>query len=291
MGTRCTASDRDSRISRGCSRSRGGQTRMIRRHATVLRLTLAAVDLVSAIAVFIAVSVARFGPAWQDAWQAAAANPWVLGALYGFSWVVILWLLGLYRLRARWSWRTEWLDLLRAVLLFAFFAFAFLYVAKLPNVSRLFLLELFAAQALVAVGSRGALRLLFTWARRHAGILAMSSSWATVPWPTTSHAGSSETRTSDSDRRLSLGPESGRSATWSELERAGARPRLEVTPGELPRSHRPDRNHPPLDGRRRGRHLPATGTWRLRRARSAAVRGGGVGGPRPARRWSHGDPR
>jgi exopolysaccharide biosynthesis polyprenyl glycosylphosphotransferase len=138
---------------------------MIRRHATVLRLTLAAVDLATAILVFIAVSVARFGLAWQDAWQAAAASPWVLGALYGASWVVILWLLGLYRLRARWSWRTEWTDLLRAILLFAFLAFAFLYVAKLPNVSRLFLLELFAAQALVAVGSRGALRVLFAWAR------------------------------------------------------------------------------------------------------------------------------
>ena len=223
---------------------------MIRRHATVLRLTLAAVDLVTAIAVFIAVSVARFGLAWQDAWQAAAANPWVLGVLYGVSWVVILWLLGLYRLRARWSWRTEWLDLLRAVLLFAFFAFAFLYVAKLPNVSRLFLLELFAAQAVVAVGSRGALRLLFAWARRNGRntryVLVVGDGPVAHDFARRIER---QRLPRTPDRWFPCGPESGRSATWGESEWAGARPRVDVTPGELPRSHRPDRNHPPLDGR------------------------------------------
>ena len=72
---------------------------------------------------------------------------------------------GLYRLRARWSWRTEWTDLLRAILLIAFLTFAFLFVVKLPNVSRLFLLWLFVAQAVVAVASRGLLRFLFARAR------------------------------------------------------------------------------------------------------------------------------
>ncbi len=139
---------------------------MIRRHATALRLSLAAVDFLSAVAVFVAVSVVRFGPSWQEAWAVAAADPWLLGTLYGASWVAILWIQGLYRLRARWSWRSEWMDLLRAILLIAFLSFAFLFVAKLPNVSRLFLLWLFGVQAVVAIASRGLLRLLFARARK-----------------------------------------------------------------------------------------------------------------------------
>ncbi len=138
---------------------------MIRRHATVLRVTLAAVDFLAAVAVFIGVSVVRFGPAWHEAWHAAAADPWALAVSYGAGWVAILWLLGLYRLRARWSWRTEWTDLLRAILLIAFLTFAALFVAKLPNVSRLFLVGLFLVQAVVAVASRGLMRFLFARAR------------------------------------------------------------------------------------------------------------------------------
>ncbi len=138
---------------------------MIRRHATALRLSLAAVDFLSAVAVFIGVSIVRFGPAWREAWEAAAADPWFLAVLYGAGWVTILWIQGLYRLRARWSWRAEWTDLLRAVLLIAFLAFAILFAAKLPNVSRLFLVWLFAVQAVVAIASRGVLRYLFSRAR------------------------------------------------------------------------------------------------------------------------------
>ena len=138
---------------------------MIRRHATALRLGLAAVDVLAAVAVFIGVSVVRFGPGWREAWHAAAADPWLLAGSYGAGWVATLWLLGLYRLRARWSWRTEWTDLLRAILLIAFLTFAFLFAAKLPDVSRLFLLALFAVHAVVAVASRGFLRFLFARAR------------------------------------------------------------------------------------------------------------------------------
>ena len=138
---------------------------MIRRHATVLRLSLAGVDFLAAIVVFIGVSVVRFGPTWRESWNAAAADPWLLALAYGIAWIAILWLLGLYRLRARWSWRTEFTDLLRAVLLIAFLTFAFLFVVRLPDVSRLFLIGLFGAQAVVAVASRGLLRFLFARAR------------------------------------------------------------------------------------------------------------------------------
>lgn len=138
---------------------------MIRRHATALRLSLAMLDFAAAVAVFLGVSIARFGPGWRETWQVAAGDPLVLAVSYAAGWVAILWVLGLYRLRARWSWRTEWVDLLRAVLLIALLSFAFLFIVKLPDVSRLFLLLLFAAQAIVAITSRGMLRLLFLRAR------------------------------------------------------------------------------------------------------------------------------
>ena len=138
---------------------------MIRRHATALRLSLAMVDFVMAVAVFVGVSIARFGPGWTASWEAAATNPWLLAVAYATSWVAILWLLGLYRLRARWAWRTEVLDLLRAVLIVAILTFATLFVVKLPDVSRLFLVGLFTAQAVVAVASRGLLRFLLRRAR------------------------------------------------------------------------------------------------------------------------------
>ncbi len=138
---------------------------MIRRHATALRIGLAIVDFVMAVAVFVGVSLGRFGPEWITAWEAAAASPWLLAVVYAANWVVILWLLGLYRLRARWAWRTEVLDLLRAVLIVAILTFAALFVVKLPDVSRLFLVGLFVTQAVVAVASRGSLRFLLRWAR------------------------------------------------------------------------------------------------------------------------------
>ena len=138
---------------------------MIRRHATALRIALAILDFVAAIAVFVAVSYLRFGPDWITSWESAATSPWLLAGAYAASWVAILWLLGLYRMRARWAWRTEVLDLLRAVFIVAILTFATLFVIKLPDVSRLFLVGLFAAQAVVAVGSRGVLRFLLRRAR------------------------------------------------------------------------------------------------------------------------------
>ncbi len=157
---------------------------MIRRHATALRIGLAIVDFVMAVAVFVGVSIVRFGPGWTHGWEAAAASPWLLAVVYAANWVVILWLLGLYRLRARWAWRTEVLDLLRAVLIIAILTFAALFVVKLPDVSRLFLVGLFVTQAVVAVASRGLLRFLLRRAReggRNTRFVLVVGDWPSGP--------------------------------------------------------------------------------------------------------------
>lgn len=138
---------------------------MIRRHATAFRLALAAVDAVCAVALFIVVSRLRFGEGWQETWRHAEVDPFAAAAAFAVVWVTLLWALGLYRLRARWRLRTEILDVARAGVLLGLVSFSVLFVVKLPDVSRLFLLLLFAAQVVLTVTSRLAIRRLLRWLR------------------------------------------------------------------------------------------------------------------------------
>jgi exopolysaccharide biosynthesis polyprenyl glycosylphosphotransferase len=141
---------------------------MIRRHVTALRLLFMAADGLTAVGLFAAVSVHRFGTTnWLGVWTAVGVDGWFLAAAYGLAWVVATWLLGLYRLRVRWSIRSELVDLVRADILVAVATFTVLFLFKLPNVSRLFLIELFLAQIGLSVAVRIAVRLTFGWARSH----------------------------------------------------------------------------------------------------------------------------
>src|SRR5258705_6264223 len=117
---------------------------MVRQHITALRLGLMSADGLSAIALFILVSVARFGPGeWQSAWNGVGVDGRLLSILYGVGWITVLWLFGLYRLRARWSARTEVFDVARAVLSLAIGVFVLPVSLKLQVVSRQVLLLLF----------------------------------------------------------------------------------------------------------------------------------------------------
>jgi exopolysaccharide biosynthesis polyprenyl glycosylphosphotransferase len=137
-----------------------GDHRLIRRHATAFRLALAAADAISAMALFIVISYVRFGSDWLATWQHAALDPLAAATAYAVLWVSLLWALGMYRVRARWRLRTEILDVGRAGVLIGLIAFSALFVFKLPDVSRLFLLTLFAAQVGLTVASRTAIRWL-----------------------------------------------------------------------------------------------------------------------------------
>ena len=87
-------------------------------------------------------------------------------AAYALALVTTLWLQGLYRLRTRLSIRREVIDVLVAVLFLAVVVFTTLYLVKLPNVSRLFLLLLFSCQAALTLLSRASIRALFVRLRR-----------------------------------------------------------------------------------------------------------------------------
>lgn len=139
---------------------------MIRRHTAALHLALVLTDAVLAVALFIGLSVVRFGPdRWRETWVAAGVDGILAATAYALILVTLLWIRGLYRLRVRWSPRREAVDILFAIMILAVVVFTALFILKLPDVSRLFLLVLFPAQAILTITVRTAIRLVFLHSR------------------------------------------------------------------------------------------------------------------------------
>src|SRR5438046_2375560 len=116
---------------------------MLRRHAIGFRSLLMLVDAALAVGLLVAVSYGRFGNDWLSQWDVAFAAPWAFPPTYAAGWVVVLWLHGLYRPRARWTIRSEALAIGRAVVVMALVTFSVLFLFRLPDVSRSFLLLYF----------------------------------------------------------------------------------------------------------------------------------------------------
>jgi len=140
---------------------------MIRRHALAFRTTLMLADGGMAIALAVLLSVLRFGR--QEALptlNAALPDARGMAVIFAGGWVAALWMHGLYRSRALWTIRGETGDVLRATVIFAVATLAFLFVFKIPDVSRLLLLYLFPSMAAMALVTRIGLRLLLERLRR-----------------------------------------------------------------------------------------------------------------------------
>jgi exopolysaccharide biosynthesis polyprenyl glycosylphosphotransferase len=140
---------------------------MIRRHLMALRVGLMIADGLTAIAVFLIVSVLRF----RDGnvaylWEIIGIDVRVAALLFAITWVVVLWFGGVYRLSVRWRVWSEAGDIVRATLVVAAITLSGLFLLKQVDVSRLFLLFLFIAQPAVTLGSRILLRTIFEAARR-----------------------------------------------------------------------------------------------------------------------------
>jgi exopolysaccharide biosynthesis polyprenyl glycosylphosphotransferase len=142
---------------------------VIRRHATTLRLALMSGDAIGSFLLFCALSIVRFGSNWRERWAAVGLDAFVVATLFGALWVSALWLANLYRMRARWSIRSEMVDIVRSALVLAVITFSLLYALKLPNVSRLFLMQLFAVEIVVTLTGRTILRLGFRILRQRGG--------------------------------------------------------------------------------------------------------------------------
>jgi exopolysaccharide biosynthesis polyprenyl glycosylphosphotransferase len=131
-----------------------------------LRIGLMLADGGTATFVFLAVSVARFGDGeWMAIWSRIGLDIKVVAVLFGLTWMSALWLVGLYRLRTRWQFRSEATDILRATILVAALTLSSLFIAKEENVSRLFLLVLFIVQPLVTLAMRAGMRAWLTGLR------------------------------------------------------------------------------------------------------------------------------
>jgi exopolysaccharide biosynthesis polyprenyl glycosylphosphotransferase len=140
---------------------------MIRRYAYWLRALLMLVDGLLAVALLVVLSILRFGEDWAVWWRLVVSEPLAFLLLYAGGWILVLAFHGLYRPRARWSIRSEAGDLARATLVMALLSIGVLFLFKVPDVSRLFLLFLFPTQFLLALTTRAALRLGFRWLRGH----------------------------------------------------------------------------------------------------------------------------
>jgi exopolysaccharide biosynthesis polyprenyl glycosylphosphotransferase len=139
---------------------------MIRRHAAEFRLLLAMTDALIAVAAFVLASYWRFGADWTSLWRLYLPDPSGFLVAYALGWVTVLAVNGLYRPRARWTFRSEAVDVLRATVVMAVVTLAVLFFFKLPDVSRLFLLYLFPLTAGLTITSRVLLRYAFERLRR-----------------------------------------------------------------------------------------------------------------------------
>jgi exopolysaccharide biosynthesis polyprenyl glycosylphosphotransferase len=134
---------------------------MLRKHATELRALLMFVDGLMAIGLLAVASVIRFGDDWTVYWREKVSDPLILVVGYAGTWVAVLAYNGLYKPRARWTIRSEAVDLLRATAMMAAVLLGVLFWIRLVDISRLYLLLLFPAQWLVALVTRAGLRVMF----------------------------------------------------------------------------------------------------------------------------------
>ena len=140
---------------------------MLRRHEWAFRTTLMLADGILAIGLVLLVYVIRFGSdAARPTLDSNLPDERLVVFEFAGAWVAALWIHGLYRSRVRWTLRSEAGGILRATATVAISSLAFLYLFKLPDVSRLLLLWLFPVMAATALLTRIGLRLLFARFRR-----------------------------------------------------------------------------------------------------------------------------
>ena len=138
---------------------------MTKRHLMTLRLVLLLGDAVVAWLVFVVVSRVRFDADPTATWS-VGLEIGIAAILFAVMWVAVLWAMGLYRLRVRWSLLSDVRDLAKATLVALAVTLSMLFLTHQDNVSRVFLAALFVAQPAVTLAGRGLLRFWFDLLRR-----------------------------------------------------------------------------------------------------------------------------
>jgi exopolysaccharide biosynthesis polyprenyl glycosylphosphotransferase len=139
---------------------------MVRRHTTALRASLIAADVIGAAMLFVIVSMARYGADWQADWNRLGIDPLLAAAAYGLGWAAVIWLQGLYRVRARYALRSEALAVIRAGIVLGLALVLYLFLVHVSNASRLLIGGLLLASMGLAIASRVLLRSGLAYLRR-----------------------------------------------------------------------------------------------------------------------------
>ncbi|MGH2454709.1 MAG: sugar transferase [Candidatus Limnocylindria bacterium] len=138
---------------------------MTKRHLMTLQLVLLLGDAVAAWFVFLVVSRLRFDADPTAHWS-VGLEIGTAAILFAGMWVAVLWAMGLYRLRARWSLLGDVRDLAKANVVALAVTLSTLFLTHQDAVSRVFLAALFIAQPTVTLAGRGLLRFWFDMLRR-----------------------------------------------------------------------------------------------------------------------------
>jgi exopolysaccharide biosynthesis polyprenyl glycosylphosphotransferase len=141
---------------------------VIGRHVTALRIASMLLDLLVAAALFTVLAMWRFG-AGAPAGTGLSAPAWPGGAAlgWGLAWVLVLWARGVYGVPLGWSWRREAVAVGTAAIAAGLVVLSALWLLDAADISRAFLLVLFAVQVLVTLGSRWLLHAGHVRLRRH----------------------------------------------------------------------------------------------------------------------------
>ncbi len=139
---------------------------MVRRHTTVLRASLMAADFIGAAVLFVVVSIARYGPDWYTSWNRLGIDGLLAAVLYALGWTALVGLQGLYRVRARYSLRSEAIALIRAAAILGVAMIVLLFLERISDASRLLIAGLIAATVTYAFGARVVLRSALSALRR-----------------------------------------------------------------------------------------------------------------------------
>ena len=124
------------------------------------------VDGLTAMALFVIVSVLRFGADWQGEWQSSVGLAWLLLVGYAVTWVALLGLYGSYRPRTHWSAQGEAAAIVRATMILGLVSLSALFLLDLVDVSRLVIVVLLPLQAITTILFRAGLRSVLGAVRR-----------------------------------------------------------------------------------------------------------------------------
>ena len=122
-------------------------------------------DIAIAVLLAVLLSDVMFPGDQSMFWLELLPQPVYALALLVSTWVLTLWVHGPYRPRARWSIASEVRLILRALIVFGLVSFSFLYLAKIPDVSRGYMIVLMGVLLAGAIGVRVLVRFFFERAR------------------------------------------------------------------------------------------------------------------------------